>query len=276
MTNDRIGLGLGGDLTADEMVECITLAESLGYQSAWIAEGHGGDQFALLAACAVKTSRIQLGTSISSVFVRSVPTIAMAAATIDQLSGHRFILGLGSSHRVQVEPEHGIGYTKPIQRVRETVDVIRTLLRDGKITDYQGETIRIERFDFWFKPSRPEVPIYLAGLFPKMLEVCGEIGQGLILTRTSLESCAQVIEHVEVGAHRAGRGLDDIDITTLLRRRYSSGGARTAASRRRFLRRFLSPLQPTDRGKRLSHCRPPDPRGLSTFGHASGRAGGPR
>ena len=67
------------------------LAEDLGYESAWVAEGHGGDQFAILAACAVATSRILLGTSISSVFVRSAPTIAMAAATVDHLSNQRFI-----------------------------------------------------------------------------------------------------------------------------------------------------------------------------------------
>ncbi|SVD71129.1 uncharacterized protein METZ01_LOCUS423983, partial [marine metagenome] len=80
----------------------VALAESLGYDSAWIAEGHGGDQFSVLSGCALQTSRIRLGTAISSVFVRSIPTIAMAAATVDDLSHGRFILGIGSSHRVQV------------------------------------------------------------------------------------------------------------------------------------------------------------------------------
>src|SRR5262252_123554 len=119
---ERIGVAFSGGLAPREVVECVTLAETLGYHSAWVAEGHGGDQFAILAACALATRRILLGTSISSVFVRSVPTIAMAAATVDHLSHQRFILGLGSSHKVQVEPEHGILYGQPLQRVRESVE----------------------------------------------------------------------------------------------------------------------------------------------------------
>ena len=85
----RLGLAISGGLSPTEIVECVKLAEDLGYESAWVAEGHGGDQFAILAACAVATRRILLGTSISSVFVRSVPTIAMAAATVDHLSNRR-------------------------------------------------------------------------------------------------------------------------------------------------------------------------------------------
>src|SRR5499426_901317 len=108
----RIGIAFSGGPNPAEIAECVKLAETLGYESAWVAEGHGGDQFATLAACAVQTSRIQLGTSITSVFVRTAPTIAMAAATVDTLSGGRFILAVGSSHRVQVEAQHGLAYAK--------------------------------------------------------------------------------------------------------------------------------------------------------------------
>ena len=78
----RLGIAFSGGPTASEIVECVKLAESLGYESAWVAEGHGGDQFAVLAACAMQTSRIQLGTAISSVYVRSIPTIAPTKALI--------------------------------------------------------------------------------------------------------------------------------------------------------------------------------------------------
>src|SRR5262249_38112125 len=118
----RIGVAFSGGLPPADIVECVKLADELGYESAWVAEGHGGDQCAILAACAAVTRRIKLGPSISSVFVRSATTIAMAAATVDQLSGGRFILGLGSSHKVQVEPEHGIPFVQPTQRLRETVE----------------------------------------------------------------------------------------------------------------------------------------------------------
>ena len=108
----RVGVAFSAGLNASEIVECAQLAESLGYDSVWMAEGHGGDQFAVLSAVAAQTERVKLGTCISSVFVRSAPTIAIAAAVVDQLSGGRFILGLGSSHKVQVEPEHGLPYSQ--------------------------------------------------------------------------------------------------------------------------------------------------------------------
>src|SRR6476660_6954469 len=118
----RIGIAFSGVVAPSEIVDCVQLAETLGYESAWVAEGHGGDQFAVLAACAAEISRILLGTSITSVFVRTAPTIAMAAATVDDLSGGRFILGVGSSHKVQVEAEHGVPYATPLTRTRETAE----------------------------------------------------------------------------------------------------------------------------------------------------------
>ena len=88
----RIGIAISGGPNPAEIVDLVDLAESLGYESAWVAEGHGGDQFAMLSACAVQTSRILLGTSITSVFVRTAPTIAMAAATVDELSELELLL----------------------------------------------------------------------------------------------------------------------------------------------------------------------------------------
>ena len=211
----RLGIAFSGGPNASAIVACVKLAEQLGYQSAWVAEGHGGDQFAVLAGCAMATSEIQLGTSITSVFVRSVPTIAMAAATVDELSGGRFILGLGSSHKVQVEPEHGVAYGKPIARVRDSVAIIRELLREGRV-HYDGETVRIEGFDLWFKPRRPEIPIYVAAVFPKMTAVCGEIADGIILTRSTLKTGAEVRRRLAEGAARAGRDPSRIAITSLL------------------------------------------------------------
>ena len=195
----RLGIAFSGGASPAEIVDCVKLAEALGYESAWVAEGHGGDQFAVLAACARETSRIGLGTGITSVFVRTAPTIAMAAATVDDLSGGRFILGIGSSHKVQVEAEHGVTYSKPLTRTRETVALIRALLRDGRV-EYRGETIRIEGFDLWFAPHRKEIPIYLSAVFEKMSELCGEIAEGVILTRSSLGTAAKVRQALAVGA----------------------------------------------------------------------------
>src|SRR5688500_16604419 len=187
MTPPRAGIAFSRGLTPTETVECVRLAESLGYESAWVAEGHAGDQFAILAACATATQRIRLGTAISSVFVRSLPTIAMAAATVDELSGGRFILGLGTSHREQVEPEHGVAFDRPTARLRDTVAVVRALLAGGAVS-HRGETVAIEHFDLWFSPRRPRLPIYVAALFPKMMEITGEIADGVLLTWPTLEA----------------------------------------------------------------------------------------
>src|SRR5262249_30186989 len=198
-----------------EIVDLVVLAESLGYQSAWIAEGHGGDQFALLAACAMRTSRIVLGTSISSVFVRTAPTIAMAASSVADLSDRRFILGLGSSHKAQVEPEHNVVYSKPLTRTRETVAIVRQLIRDGHV-QFDGQTIRIENFDLWYAPRQREVPVYLSAVFAKGIALCGEIADGIILTRSTLATAAAMRAHLATAARQAGRDPGKIEVTTLL------------------------------------------------------------
>ncbi|MFT5394129.1 MAG: 5,10-methylenetetrahydromethanopterin reductase [Gammaproteobacteria bacterium] len=210
-----VGIAISGGLTASEIVRAAQLAESLEYESVWVAEGHGGDQFAILAACAMATSRVRLGTSITSIFVRSAPTIAMAAASIDDLSQGRFILGVGSSHKVQVEPEHGVTYGKPMQRTRETVAIIRALIADG-VVEHHGETINIENFDLWFEPHRRHIPIYVSAVFPKMTELCGEISDGIILTRSTLSTAPEVRERLHAGATRAGRDANKIAVTSLL------------------------------------------------------------
>ena len=164
---ERIGVAFtGGGMSPPEIVQCVQLAEELGYESAWVAEGHGGDQFAILTACALATSTIKLGTSISSVFVRSAPTIAMAAACVDHYSQGRFILGLGSSHKVQVKPEHGLEFSAPIPKVRDTVEIVRALLRDGNLVNYRGEVINIDTFDLHFPVLRPDLPSTWRQYFP--------------------------------------------------------------------------------------------------------------
>jgi alkanesulfonate monooxygenase SsuD/methylene tetrahydromethanopterin reductase-like flavin-dependent oxidoreductase (luciferase family) len=211
----RLGVAFSGGLTPSDIVECVQLAETLGYESAWVAEGHGGDQFAILGACAAATRRIRLGTSISSVFVRSAPTIGMAAATVDQLSNGRFVLGLGSSHRVQVEPEHGIPFVRPTARLTDTIAIVRALVRDG-VVSHRGETVTIERFDLWFSRLRPAIPIYVAALFPRLLELAGELADGVLLTWPTPRAIARAVEHVAIGARRARRDGAAVDIASLI------------------------------------------------------------
>jgi alkanesulfonate monooxygenase SsuD/methylene tetrahydromethanopterin reductase-like flavin-dependent oxidoreductase (luciferase family) len=151
---DRLGIGFIRGLSPPDVVTAIQHAEAMGFESAWIAEGHGGDHFALLSAAATATSRIALGTAVTSVYVRSAPTIAMAAATVDALSQGRFRLGVGSSHRVQVVDEHGLAYSQPVAQVRETIEIARRIWTDSTAT-YDGPRIPIAGFDLWFETHRP-------------------------------------------------------------------------------------------------------------------------
>ena len=212
---ERVGVGFSGGMSPQDIVECVKVAEELGYESAWVAEGHGGDQFSVLTACALATEKIKLGTSITSVFVRTAPTIAMAAASVDYFSNGRFILGMGTSHKVQVEPEHGLEFIKPVQRLRECVDIVRGILKDSDV-NYHGEIYDIDRFDLWFEPLRKEIPIYVAAVFPKMLEICGEISQGAILTWCTLDHAESAAWHVGIGARNAGRAPGDVEVASLL------------------------------------------------------------
>jgi 5,10-methylenetetrahydromethanopterin reductase len=139
----------------------------------------------------------------------------MAASTIADQSGGRFILGLGSSHKAQVEPEHGVVYSKPLTRTRETVAVVRALIREGRVS-FKGDTIRIENFDLWYTPRHRDVPVYLSAVFQKGIALCGEVADGIILTRSTLDTAAQVRTHLAEGAGKAGRDPSQIEVTTLL------------------------------------------------------------
>ena len=244
----RLGISFSGGADPAEIVECVKLAETLGYESAWVAEGHGGDQFAVLSACAVQTSKILLGTSITSVFVRTVPTIAMAAMTVDAISGGRFILGIGSSHKVQVELEHGVPYRKPLTRVRESVEAIRALLRDGRV-HYTGETVGIESFDSVVHAAPPGDPNL-------SLRCSRENDRTLRRDRRWRGPDAQHASHCRARqgmarrGRRASRPRSEPDRCRLAvadrSRRNSRRGARCIAAGSRLLCRLFPPLQPDD------------------------------
>lgn len=234
----RIAISLPGLRQHGTAVEFAQLAEKLGYESVWQTEGRGGDQFSILTACALATSRIQLGTSISSVFVRSAPTVALAAATVDYYSNGRFILGLGSDHAHQVVGMHGMEYTKPIQRLRETVDIVRILLRDGAVS-YSGEVFKISgKYDFTFKPFRPEIPLYLAGVNPKMLGICGELSDGALMVNMAIHQIPGRRENVHDGARRVGKKPEDVTIASMISCLASPD---RNEARQQMRRRFASP-----------------------------------
>ena len=208
--------GLG--LTAADQLDIAQTAESLGYDSILTAEAYGSDAATVLAWLAAGTSRIKLGAGIFQIPARSAAMTAMTAATIDNLSGGRMLLGLGSSGPQVSEGFHGVRFGKQLQRTREYVAVVRIALARQKI-EFHGETIELPLPDgpgkalkLTIRPVQERIPIFLAVLGPKNVALAGEIADGWLPVFFSPEHTKALRGPLEEGAARAGRSLDDFRI----------------------------------------------------------------
>ena len=208
--------GLG--LTAAEQLGLVQEAERLGYDSVWTAEAYGSDAATILGWLAHATARIRLGAGIFQIPGRSAAMTAMTAATIDQLSGGRMILGLGTSGPQVSEGWHGVRFGRQLQRTREYIEVVRKALARERL-EYHGETIELPLPDgpgkalkLTIAPIQDRIPIYLAAIGPKNTALAGEIADGWIPFLLSPEHLPQLRASLEDGAARAGRSLDGFDI----------------------------------------------------------------
>src|ERR671935_2366117 len=208
--------GLG--LSAEQQLRLVLEAEKLGYDSVWTAEAYGSDAATILAWLAQATSTIKLGSAIFQMPGRSAAMTAMTAATLDQLSGGRMILGIGSSGPQVAEGWHGQRFARQLQRTREYVDVVRLALARERVV-YDGQTLTLPLPDgpgkplkLTIAPVQERIPIYLAAIGPKNTALAGEIADGWLPTFFSPEHVGEVRKLLEEGAGRAGRPLDDFDI----------------------------------------------------------------
>ncbi len=208
--------GLG--LTPADQLDLAKTAESLGYDSIWTAEAYGSDAATVLAWLAAGTSRIKLGAGIFQIPARSAAMTAMTAATIDNLSGGRMMLGLGTSGPQVSEGFHGVRFGKQLQRTREYVAVVRMALAHQKI-EFQGDTLQLPLPDgpgkalkLTIRPVQQQIPILLAVLGPKNVALAGEIADGWLPVFFSPEHTTALRVPLEEGAARVGRSLDDFRI----------------------------------------------------------------
>jgi probable F420-dependent oxidoreductase len=187
--------------------ECVELARSAerewGYDAVWLAETNGPDSFSLAGALAWATERLTIGTAIVPVYNRTPAVLAMSAGTLAQLSGDRFVLGLGSSSHAIVGDWNGIPFEQPLAQVRETVGIVRQALSGAK-TDFEGERLRSHGLRLGSVPRRP-VPVYLAALRERMLRLAGEIGDGLVVNFFPLDALPRILAAYRAGAAAAGR-----------------------------------------------------------------------
>jgi F420-dependent oxidoreductase-like protein len=210
--------GLG--LTADQQLALVVEAEKLGYDSVWTAEAYGSDAATILGWLAGATSSIRLGSAILQMPGRSAAMTAMTAATIDQLSGGRMILGIGSSGPQVAEGWHGQRFARQLQRTREYVEVVRMALARERVV-YSGETLVLPLPDgpgkalkLTIAPVQERIPVYLAAIGPRNTELAAEIADGWIPTLFSPEHVAEFRPLLDAGFARAGggKGFDAFDI----------------------------------------------------------------
>src|SRR5204863_5707931 len=208
--------GLG--LTSADQLRIVQEAERLGYDSVWAAEAYGSDTATVLGWLAGQTSQIRLGSGIFQMPARSPAMTAMTAATIDQLSGGRMLLGIGSSGPQVAEGWHGQRFAKQLQRTREYIAVVRMALARERV-EFQGETLELPLPDgpgkalkLMISPVQERIPIFLAAIGPKNTALAGEIADGWIPTFFSPEHVAQFRELLQEGAGRSGRSLEGFDI----------------------------------------------------------------
>lgn len=210
--------GLG--LTSEDQLAIVREAEGLGYDSVWAAEAYGSDTATILAWLAGQTTSIRLAAGIFQMPGRSAAMTAMTAATIDQLSGGRMILGIGSSGPQVSEGWHGVRFGKQLARTRDYVAVLRMALARERV-EYRGETLELplpggpgKALKLTIAPVQERIPVFIAAIGPKNTQLAGEIADGVIPTLFSPEHVSVMRDELAKGVERAGGGktLDDVEI----------------------------------------------------------------
>jgi len=206
--------GLGAFISAgrslDDALRRVRKADELGYDSAYTTHIAGRDSLTLLMAYAAVSERIRLGTGVLPIYSRTPVATAQQAATIDEFSRGRMVIGLGVSHQVTVENWYGVELVKPIKAMREYVGIVRAAFLGEDPPD--GEIFR-SNFRFMGIQPRPDLPIYVAALSPKMLRAAGEIADGVMLWLCNPEYIREVVvPEVRAGRERAGKSMSGFDI----------------------------------------------------------------
>ena len=214
----RLSFRVGNDpqLAPNDYLELARLAERDGYESLWMTEGAGRDALTLLTSIAMATQKLNVATGILPIFGRTPMITAMSAAGLAAVSGGRFILGLGVGNRSSVENAHGIPYQRPVARLRETITIVRRLL-DGEQVTLKGRVFQVADVSLGTAVPPGRVPIYIAALRPQMLELAGELADGVLLSWAPAGYLEKVTEHVRRGAVKAGRDPWEIDIAGYVR-----------------------------------------------------------
>ena len=236
----RIAIGIGGAASGrtnnfKDQVDFVRQAERLGVDVVWSAEAWGQDAVVPLAYLAAVTERMQLGSGIMQISARVPSMTAMTAMTLATVSNNRFLLGLGASGPQVVEGLNGVAFARPLERLREHVDIVRLAFAGEKLVYHgnqyvlprpggEGKALRLAQ------PANPHIPIYLATLGPRALRYTGEVADGWLGTCFVPEAAEVLLGPIAQGAAAAGRNLSSLDL--------QAGGSVAFGDRGQLLDRF--------------------------------------
>jgi probable F420-dependent oxidoreductase len=218
MTLARVGfvLAAAAALPPDDFVAIAQEAETRGYHTAWTGEVSGWDAFTVMTMIASRTRRMHVACAVVPVQTRTPVVLGQSAAALAHFAPGRVALGLGLSSRVIVEQWHGLRFSPALAQIREAVQVIR-MVAAGERVNFDGAFYRLKNFRLTTPPPSPPPRIVLAALGPEMLQLAGEIADGVVLNWIPPESVPAAIRHLDAGARRAGRTLDGFEIAAFIR-----------------------------------------------------------
>jgi 5,10-methylenetetrahydromethanopterin reductase len=209
-----MGLGFGGTLSLVETIRHVQLAESMGFDSIWLAEHYGAsrDPVTTVAALASSTRRIRLATGVVNPYTRHPAILAITLGTLDELSRGRVIFGLGAGNLTRLKNRLCVTGKRPLTHVEETVTIVRRLLT-GRPLSYNGKVFQVADLTLGFDPIRAELPVYVGAVREQMLRLAARVADGVLLSTASSPSyVAYAMDVLKRETERLGRDFEEIDV----------------------------------------------------------------
>ena len=205
----------GAQLPMDAIPELARLAETHGFGCAWAGEANNKDPTVMLSAVAAVTRRMKIGSAVYHILGRTPATLALQAVGLDELSGGRFVLGVGVSNPT-IARWHGLTMDHPLGRAEEYLDIVRRAMRGEKL-DFDGKYFTSHAFKMAFKPSKNPIPIYLAAFGPKMTRLAGRITDGVLINMANPTEIRRIADEVKKGAEESGKDPAAMEIICKIR-----------------------------------------------------------
>ena len=216
MTRLGVALPFLRPLSLAQYVALAREAEARGYHTIWTGESAGADAITTMTILATHTSRVGIASGVIPVQIRTPQTLGMTGTTLGHVAPGRICLGLGISSRVIVGQWHGLPFERPLEQLREAVTLIRLVLSGEKV-NFEGRHYRARNFRLAIPPPPQPVRIYLGALGPRMLELAGEVADGVLLNWLPPGAVPASIRRIEAGARKAGRSLADFELAAFIR-----------------------------------------------------------